>query len=327
MRRREFLGVLGGGGATVVRSLAARAQQAERIVRIGYLGLTSASQHVRLSDPFRAGLRDLGYVEGRNLQIEFRFAEGDAARLGALATELVSLNVEALVTYATGVPAAKRATATIPIVMATYADAVATGVVASLAHPGGNVTGSTFFLPELMAKRLELLKEVVPSITRAGVLVLRDNASNVPVLAAMERTAKALRMELEPIDVRGPTEFETAFSAWVDKQIDALVMTDPEQFLAYADVIAALAAKYRLPSNGPLELPANGGLMAYGVNFSDMFRRAAVFVDKILKGARPSDIPVEQATKFVTIVNLRTASALGLTVPPTLLARADEVIE
>ena len=327
MRRREFLGVLGGGGATVAWPLTARAQQAERTARIGYLGLTSASQHARLSDPFRAGLRDLGYVEGRNLHIEFRFAEGDAARLGTLATELVSLNVDVLVTYATGVPAAKRATTTIPIVMATYADAVATGVVASLAHPGGNVTGSTFFLPELMAKRLELLKEVVPSITRAGVLVLRDNASNVPVLAAMEGTAKALRMGLEPIDVRGPTEFESAFSAWADKQIDALVMTDPEQFLAYADAIAALAAKYRLPSNGPLELPANGGLMAYGVNFSDMFRRAAVFVDKILKGAKPSDIPVEQATKFVTIVNLKTASALGLTIPPTLLARADEVIE
>jgi putative ABC transport system substrate-binding protein len=327
MRRREFLGILGGVGATVVWPVAARAQQAERIARIGYLGLASASQHVRLSDPFRAGLRDLGYIEGRNLQIEFRFAAGDAGRLGALATELVSLNVDVLVTYATGVPAAKRATTTIPIVMATYADAVATGVVASLAHPGGNVTGSTFFLPELMAKRLELLKEVVPSITRAGVLVLRDNASNAPVLAAMESTAKALRMELAPIDVRGPIEFESAFSAWADKQIDALVMTDPEQFLAYADAIAALAAKYRLPSNGPLELPANGGLMAYGVNFSDMFRRAAVFVDKIFKGAKPSDIPVEQATKFVTIVNLKTASALGLTIPPTLLARADEVIE
>ena len=288
MRRREFLGVLGGGGATVAWPLTARAQQAERTARIGYLGLTSASQHVRLSDPFRAGLRDLGYVEGRNLQIEFRFAEGDAARLGTLATELVSLNVDVLVTYATGVPAAKRATTTIPIVMATYADAVATGVVASLAHPGGNVTGSTFFLPELMAKRLELLKEVVPSITRAGVLVLRDNASNVPVLAAMEGTAKALRMELEPIDVRGPTEFESAFSAWADRQIDALAMTDPEQFLAYADAIAALAAKYRLPSNGPLELPANGGLMAYGVNFSDMFRRAAVFVDRFSRARNPA---------------------------------------
>jgi putative tryptophan/tyrosine transport system substrate-binding protein len=324
MRRREFITLIGG---VVASPFAARAQQAERIARIGYLGLTSASQHARLSDPFRAGLRDLGYVEGRNLQIEFRFAEGDAARLGTLAAELVGLNVDVLVTYATGVPAAKRATTTTPIVMATYADAVATGVVAGLAHPGGNVTGSTFFLPELMAKRLELLKEVVPSITRPGILVLRDNASNVPVLAAMEGTAKALKMELQPIDVRGPAEFERAFSAWADMQVDALVMTDPEQFLAYADAIAALAARYRLPSNGPLELPTKGGLMAYGVNFPDMFRRAAVFVDKILKGAKPNDIPVEQATKFVMIINLKAARALGLAVPHTLLARADEVIE
>jgi putative ABC transport system substrate-binding protein len=324
MRRREFITLI---GASAAWPLAARAQQAERITRIGYLGLTSAAQHARLSDPFRAGLRELGYVEGRNLQLEFRFAEGDAARLGAMAAELAGLNVDVLVTYATGVPAAKRATTTIPIVMATYADAVATGVVDSLAHPGGNVTGSTFFLPELMAKRLELLKEVVPSITRAGVLVLRDNASNVPVLAAMANAAQALGMELLPIDVRGPAEFDSAFSAWADKQVDAFVMTDPEQFLAYAGVLSALCAKYRFPSNGPLELPANGGLMAYGVNFADMFRRAAVFVDKILKGAKPNDIPVEQATKFVTIVSLKTARALGIEVPPTLLARADEVIE
>ena len=324
MRRRQLITLIGGAAAS---PRFARAQQPVRIRRIGYLCLTSATQHERLSDAFRASLRELGYVEGRNLYIEFRFAEGDADHLRALASELAALNVDVLVTYATGVVAAKRATSTIPIVMLTNADAVATGVVASLAHPGGNVTGSTFFLPELMAKRLELLKEVVPSIARAGVLVLLDNPSNGPVLRAMEGTAKASGVELQPIEVRGPAEFESAFSAWADKQVDALVMTDPEQLLAYTNAIAALAAKYHLPSAGPLELTANGGLVAYGVSFSEQFRRAAVFVDKILKGTKPSDIPVEQATKFVTIINLKTAKTLGLDIPATMLGRADEVIE
>jgi putative tryptophan/tyrosine transport system substrate-binding protein len=246
LKRRDFITLLGGAAAW---PLAARAQQPERLARIGYLGLTSASQHVYGgSEAFRAGLRNLGYVEDRNVHIEFRFAEGDMDRLPGLAVELVGLNVDVILTYATGVPAAQRATATIPIVMATYADAVAAGVVASLARPGGNVTGSTFFLPELMAKRLELLKEVVPSMTRAGVLLLRGHAANGSVLDVMGATAKALRVELQPIEVRGPTEFESAFSAWADRQIGALVVQDHAFFLANANAIAALAAKHRLPS-------------------------------------------------------------------------------
>ena len=250
-----------------------------------------------------------------------------SGRLPGLTTELVGLNVDVIVTHATGVPAARRMTTTIPIVMATFGDAVATGIVASLAHPGGNITGSTFFSPELTAKRLELLKEVLPSVTRVGVLLIRDNEMNGPSLEVMEGTAKALGVGLEPFEARGPVDFESAFSAWTAKQIGAVVVGDHAFLVANTDAIAALATKHRFPSIGPLELAVSGGLMAYGVNFPDMFRRAAVFVDKILKGAKPGDIPVEQVTKIQTIVNIRTAKALGIEVPTSLLLRADEVIE
>jgi putative ABC transport system substrate-binding protein len=323
MRRREFITLLGGTAAAW--PLVAGA---ERIARVGYLGLTSAAsvQAARI-DAFRDGLRNLGYVEGKNIQIEFRFAGGDNDRLPGLVAELIGLNVDVIVTYATGVPSARRMTTKIPIVMATFGDAVATGIIANLAHPGGNVTGSTFFSPELTAKRLELLKELLPSVTRVGVLLIRDNEMNGPSLEVMEGTAKALGVGLEPFEARGPVEFESAFSAWTVKQIGAVVVGDHAFLVANTDVIAALAAKHRLPSIGPLELAASGGLMAYGVNFSDMYRRAAVFVDKILKGAKPGDIPVEQAAKIQTIVNRTTAKALGIEVPTTLLLRADEVIE
>jgi putative ABC transport system substrate-binding protein len=324
MRRRAFIAGLGGAAAWPV---AARAQQAERLARIGYLGPTSASQLVGSIDAFSNGLRDLGYVEGRNLHIEFRFADGHEDRLPALAAELVALNVHVIVTYGTGVFAAQRATATIPIVAAVAPDLVALGVVSSLSHPGGHLTGLTFFLPELMAKRLELLKEVVPSMTRAGVLLLRDNPSTGSILEKMGATAKALGVGLQPIEVNGPREFESEFSGWTEKQISGVVILDHPDFLASFDAIAALAAKHRLPSIGALELPASGGLMGYGVRFSEMFRRAAALVDKILKGAKPGDIPVEQATKFQLVLNLKAARALGLQMPPQLLARADEVIE
>jgi putative ABC transport system substrate-binding protein len=290
--------------------------------------LTSATsvQAIRI-DAFREGLHNLGYIEGKNIQIEFRFADGDNGRLPGLVAELIGLNVDVIVAYATGVPAARRMTATIPIVMATFGDAVATGIVANLSRPGGNVTGSTFFSPELTAKRLELLKEVVPSLTRVGVLLIRDNEMNGPSLEVMEGTAKALGVELEPFEARGPVDFESAFLAWKAKQIGAVVVGDHAFLVSNTDAIAALATKHRFPSIGPLELAASGGLMAYGVNFSDMYRRAAVFVDKILKGSKPGDIPVEQAAKIQTIVNRTAAKALGIEVPTTLLLRADEVIE
>jgi putative ABC transport system substrate-binding protein len=214
LRRREFITLV--GSAAAAWPLAARAQQPERLARIGYLGLTSASgEHAYGgSDVFLAGLRDLGYVERRNLHIEYRFSGGDEARLPGLAAELVALNVDVIVTYATGVNAAQRATATIPIVAATAGDMVAMGIVTSLAHPGGNITGSTFFVPELYAKRLELLREVVPSMTRAGVLMVRNNPSNLNALEAMGATAKALKVGLQPIEVGGPAEYESAFLAW-----------------------------------------------------------------------------------------------------------------
>jgi len=293
-------------------------------------GAGAADSPSRRPDRPTAGLRcipgGVGYVESKNLRIEYRSAEGNEDLLPTLATELVGLNIDVIVTYASGVFAAQRATATIPIVMATYANV---GIVGSIARPGSNITGLTFFLPELMAKRLELLKEVVPAMARAGVLLQRrdDVASNRNMLDAMETVAKALRVELQPIEVRDLRDYQAAFSAWADQQIGGLVTTDHAYLNANAGTIAALAAEHGLPSIGPLELPAAGGLMAYGVNFSDMFRRAAVFVDKILKGADPGDIPIEQATKFKIVLNLKTTKALGLDIPPTLHARADEVIE
>jgi len=324
MNRRDVITLLAGAAAW---PLTARAQQGGRVFRIGYLAFTSAAQNTVNSNAFRANLRSLGYVEGENLQIESRFAGGDNDLLPGLAAELVRLNVDVIVTYATGVTAAQRATSTIPIVMATYSDAIATKVAASLARPGGNVTGSTFFHLELMAKRLELLSEVTPSIRRVGVLQLRGSESNGPAIETMRDTAKALGMAIQPIEVGGTTELERAFSAFDNQQLAALVVTDHAFFITNANIIAALAAKYRLPSIGPLELATSGGLMAYGVNFTEQFRRAAVFVDKILKGAKPGDIPIEQATKFITIVNIRTAKGLGIEVPTSILLRADEVIE
>jgi putative tryptophan/tyrosine transport system substrate-binding protein len=322
MRRREFLRLF--SGAAAAWPLTARAQQSERLARIGYLSPYSASRTV-LDDAFLAGLRDLGYVEGKNVHIDFRFAEGREDQLPKLATELVDLNVDVIVTYGTGDYAAKPATTTIPIVMMTAADVVAMGIVASLSHPGGNITGLTFFVPELMAKRLELLKEVLPSMTRSGVLLHQNVPSTGQILEVMADTAKALGVKLEPIEVSGPGEFESVFSAWGHEKIDAFVMLD--LFLRNSAAIAALAAEHHLPSIGPLELSASGGLMGYGVNFADMYRRAAAFVDKILKGTKPGDIPIEQATKFNLAVNLKTAKALGIEIPASVSVLADEVIE
>jgi putative ABC transport system substrate-binding protein len=324
VRRREFITLLGGAAAW---SLAARAQESTRVARIGYLSFLSAAQHRTRTEAFRAGLRELGYIDGKNLQIEFRSADGDNSLLAGLAAELVRLNVDLIVTYATGVEAAQRATSTIPIVMATYSDAVATGIVSSLAHPGGNITGSTFFHPELMAKRIELLKEGMPAITRTGVLLFRGSGANGPLLAKMNDTAAALGLALQTIEVSSSAEFEGAFSALVDQQVGALVTSDHGFFLAEATAIGRLASKHRLPLIGPLELAASGGLIAYGVDFSAQFRRAAAFVDKIIKGTKPGDIPVERASRFTTIVNIKTAKALGIEMPTSILLRADEVIE
>ena len=241
---------------------------------------------------------------------------------------MVRLKVDVIVTHtAQGVRAAQGATATIPIVVATVADAVAAGLISSLSHPGGNVTGLTFFDPELMAKRLELLGEVAPANAEVAILLNPDNPANAPILRTMELTANVLKVGMQPFEVRRPGEFESTFAAIADKHIGAVVIQDDPVLITNAKAIADLALRRQLVTCGFSEFAAAGGLLAYGVNFSDMFRRAATFVDKVLRGAKPADIPVEQPTKFQLIVNLKTAKALGLNIPPTLLARADELIE
>ena len=325
--RRELLIALGAGAIAVpLRSLAQQKQAT--ISRIGFLGSASAPVSAPRVQALREGLRELGYVEGKNLNIEFRWAEGNYDRLRELATELVGLKVEVIVTH--GVPgtlALKRATKTIPIVMAYVGDAVATGLVASLARPGGNVTGATFFNPELSAKRLELLKEAVPRIARVAVLLNSDNPVNPAVLQAMELAAGSLKVELLQFAVRGPGDFEGAFAMMAKKRMQAVAILEDPVLSVNGRAAADLALKHRLPSTGFLELAEAGGLLAYGANAVEMFRHSARFIGKILKGARPEDLPIDRASKFELLVNGKTAAALGLKIPQSVLLRADRVIE
>jgi putative ABC transport system substrate-binding protein len=308
--------------------LAAEAQPAGKVPRIGFLGLPSASSFGKQVEALRAGLRDLGYREGKNVVIDYRWAEGKYDRLSDLAGELVRFRVDVLVTHGTpGALAAKRATTTIPIVVATSADAVASGLVESLARPGGNITGLTYFIPELNAKRLEIFKETFPHSSRMAVLVNADNPAMVPIIQAMELTVRSLKIELQQFPVRGPDEFDGAFSAMTQSRVDAVVIIDEPMFQANAGVLAGLAMQKRLPSAGFKEFAEAGGLLGYGVDILGLFRRAAYFVDRILKGVFPADLPVERSTKFGLVINLKTAKALGLTIPQALLQRADQVIE
>jgi putative ABC transport system substrate-binding protein len=323
--RREFITLL--GGAAAAWPLAARAQPAGKVFRVGFVDPTAGGSP-KFPEAFRAGLRALGYQEGRNIVIEYRPANEQYGQLPALFAEMVRLNVDVIVTYGTpGVLAAKQATTTIPIVIAASGDAEASGLVTSIARPGGNVTGLTFFNPELAAKRLELVKEVIPNLTDVGVLLNPSNPMNEPVIPAMKLTAQPLKLELHQFRVRGPAEFEGAFAGISAERVGALVVLDDAMLVAHATTVANLALQQRLPSGGWPDFAVAGGLMGYGVNFPDMFRRAATFVDKILKGAKPSDLPVERSTKFITIANIKTARALGLDVPTAILLRADEVIE
>jgi putative tryptophan/tyrosine transport system substrate-binding protein len=319
--------------AMLVVSLLGRASavdaQAEKIHRVGVLGATSASAYAVYLEAFRQGLRDVGYTEGKNVVIESRWAEGKYERLPGLATELVQSKVEVIVTHGpVGARAAKEATKTVPIVMATVGDAVAVGLVASLSRPGGNVTGSTFFWSEFGVKRLELLKEVFPSITRVAVLTNPDNPNfRGELRSALDSAARSLRIELNHVDARGPDDFERAFSTMAKWRADALMVFEDAVFISHAKRIAELSTKSQLRTIGFAEYAEAGGLMAFGVSFTGLWRRAAVFVDKILKGAKPADLPVERPVKFELIVNRKAAKALGLTLPPSLLARADRVIE
>jgi putative tryptophan/tyrosine transport system substrate-binding protein len=324
LNRRAFITLLGGAAS----ASPVAAQQPGKIARIGFLGPNSASSWGSRLEAFRSGLRDHGYEEGKNTVIEFRWAEDNYDRLSELAAELVRLNVDVLVTYGTpGTLAAKRATATTPIVMAYIGDALATGIIASLARPGGNVTGSTYFLSELMAKRLELLKEAMPDIAEVGVLVKPDNALFLPTLQALEVAARSLGVRLQQFVARGPSEFETAFLEMARRRVDAVVMQEDAVFVSNVRAMANLASKQRLPSAGFNEFAEAGGLIGYGASFEEMCRRAGFFVDAILKGGKPAVIPVEQAAKFELVLNLKTAKALGRAMPTFILLRADKVIE
>ena len=328
MKRREFISLLGGAAASWP-PLAANAQQsAGKIFRIGFVnGSTAESARDRLV-AFRAGLRDLGYQEGQNIIIESRWADDHYERLPALFSEIVRLNVDVIVTGGTpGALAAKSATTKIPIVVAVVGDALASGVVSALANPGGNITGSTYFNPELSAKRLELLKEILPELKDVGVLSNRENPFNKTIFPSMELAARKLHLTLHQFDARRPAELEGAFAEMVASRIGAFVLLDDQSLVANRSMVAKLALQRHLPSSGQPEYAAAGGLMAYGVNILDLYRHAATFVDKILKGVKPTDLPVERAAKFELVINLKTANALNLNISPTLLARADEVIE
>jgi len=329
MRRREFISLL--SGVAVGWPVAANAQQAAKIARIGYLSADLAGGS-GLREAFRQGLRDLGYVEGRNFVIEYRDAEGKFERLPALAAELVALEVDVIVAPITvAALAAKQATRTIPIVFVGASDPVTSGLVTSLARPGGNAAGLSNLAPELVGKRLQLLTQAVPGVSRVAVLWqpgFVGERTEKDLLKEAEVAARGLRMRLQFVKARGPEDFDRAFSDMTSAGADALIVLPSSMLFNERRRLVDLAAKHRLLAvYFGREFVDAGGLMAYGPNFADVFRRAATYVDKILKGAKPADLPVEQPTKFELVINLKTAKALGLEVPPTLLASADEVIE
>jgi putative tryptophan/tyrosine transport system substrate-binding protein len=328
-RRRFLLTSLAGA---VAAPLAAEAQQAAKVARIGYLS-TNLAANPHIQEAFRQGLRDLGYVEGRNVVIEYRDAEGKPERLPALAAELVALKVDVIVAAAGNhiALAAKQATRTLPIVFAAASDPVAFGLVTSLARPGGNVTGTSVLSPELVGKRLELLTQAVPGVSRVAVLWLPGalgERTDKDMLKEADVAARALGVQLQFVEARGPADLDRAFSDMTRARAGALTVLPSNMFLREHRRLVDLAAKHRLPAVYTVkEYVHAGGLMAYGPNLADVVRRAATYVDRILKGAKPGDLPVEQPTKFDLVINLKTARALGLTIPPSVLARADEVIE
>jgi putative ABC transport system substrate-binding protein len=321
--------------ATIVVAIpAARAQTADKVYRVGYIFPTPVAQIT--ADPahyfnrdFREELRRRGYTEGQNLVLELRSVEGSLGRISEVVSELLRLKVDVIVATSTpAIEAAQRATRTVPIVMFGVGDPVATGFVASLARPGGNITGLSQMSPELSAKRLALVKEVIPGVSRIAVLSNPANPSNAPQIRDTQAAARALAVELQWLEVRGPPDLERAFDAATRGHAGALVTLDDLFIFTQRMRIVSLAAKSRLPGMyGWSTFAEAGGLMSYGPDFRDMYRRAAVFVDKILRGARPADLPVEQPTKFELVINLGTARTLGLMIPSSLRLRADQLIE
>jgi putative ABC transport system substrate-binding protein len=329
MRRREFITLLGGAAASYAWPITARAQQPRKVPRIGVLlPGTSTSFSVR-AKAFAEGLRDLGYVEGQTIAIEWRWAEDKIERIPELAAELVRANVDVIVTGGTSAATAlKSATRTIPIVMAIIGDPVAVGLVDSLARPGGNATGFSIIAPELGTKRLELLKEIVPDVVSVAVVLNPKNPQSRIELNEMQAAARTLGLQPHPIQITSEAALDEAFAALTKSVAQGLiVLTDPILFSERKRIVE-LANQRRLPGMYFFqEFVKEGGLVSYGPSDADLFRRSAAYVDRILKGTRPSDLPVEQPTKFDLVINLKTARALGLSVPPALLARADEVIE
>jgi putative ABC transport system substrate-binding protein len=328
VNRRVFLGAV--PLALLATPLAGEAQQAGKVYRIAFLGASSPALESELVAAFRKGLRDLGYIEGQNIVIEYRWAEGRYDRYPAFVAEAVGLKVEVIVTEGTPAAiAAREGTSTIPIVMAVIGDPIAAGVVSSVARPGGNITGSTSMTPEIDAKRLELLKELVPGAFRIAVLWNPANPNNRARIPTMQAAAKSLRLTLEPLVGVGDSEqLEKGFGAIVAARSQALIMESDLALLSRREQIVDFATKRRLPGlYAYREFVEIGGLASYAPSYPAMFRRAAVYVDKILKGARPGELPIEQPTKFELVINLKTAKTLGLTIPQSLLLRADEVIQ
>src|SRR5215831_8286003 len=326
MDRRAFITVVGGSIFAV--PLAGEAQPAGRVPRVGYLfyGSPGPSQEI---DAFRQGLRELGYIEGQSIAVEYRFASGQIERYPGLAAELVRMNVDVIVAPATPQAlAAKQATGSIPIVFVLVADAVGAGLITNFARPGGNITGLTSSSAELGGKRLELLKQMVPKASRVAVLYNPTDRSNVLILKQLQESVPTLGLILQPLEVREAREFEGAFVAMTRERAHAMFGTPGALTFEHRKILVDLAARHRIPAMwGHRSFVDAGGLMAYAVNLYDQKRQAAVFVDKILKGAKPADLPVEQPTQFELVVNLRTAKALGLTIAQTLLLQATQLIE
>ena len=330
MHRRAFLSTVAGSLlAAPVNALTA--QPREKVPRVGYLtaGSRSDQGRQRRFEAFRQGLRELGYVEGQNIAIESRWAEGKEDQYATLAADLVRLKVDVIVTVGgAATKAAQQATRAIPVVMSLVNDPLGSGLVSSLARPGGNVTGISLMAPDLVGKQLGVLKEMVPKVSRVALLRNPANPANAPLSREAEAAARALGVRLQTLEARNPQEIESAFAAMTRERAGALVVLTDSIFTNQRRQIAELAAERRLPAvYGNTEHAEAGGLVAYGANFLDLERRAATYVDKILKGAKPADLPVEQSTKFELVINLKTAKTLGLSIPASLLSRADEVIQ
>jgi putative ABC transport system substrate-binding protein len=310
-------------------SLAAQAQQADTVYRIGFLGNSTAALEANLVGPFREGLRDFGYVEGRNVLIEYRWAEGKYDRFPALIGELLALNAAVIVTAGTPATlAVKKATTSVPVVMLAVGDPVGTGIVPSLSHPGGNITGLTAISTEMDAKRLELLREVVPSASHIAVLWNASNPLQVLAEKQVQAAAHVLRMRVLSLGVKTEEEIKSARGVMARERPDALVVLADRLLLHHRALIMDFAARHRLPGvHAYRELVETGGLMSFGPSYADMHKRAAYFVDRILKGAKPGDLPVERPRTFELVINLKVAKALGLTIPQSVLLRATEIIQ